>query len=865
MSLSLYLDRWRSQLATIDVSNVNELPEGAGDAELIARVRAGDRAAYGSLYERHVGAAQACARAMVRNRTDADDLVNEAFTRVLNAMKNNGGPEIAFRPYLLASVRNVAYDRARKNKRVDVVEDVDRVAPLDVLSSEIDFGADAERSIIAAAYATLPERWRMVLWHTEVEGMNPADVAPLLGIAPNAVAALAYRAREGLRQAYLQAHVLESSDADCQWVIHRLSAFARDRLPTRERVTVESHLDQCEDCRARYAEISHVNSALQFGLLPLVVGPTAAAGYLKLLAAQTAHAAGFGAVVRHGSQRAIRSMRSNSTATVGVAAAVAIAVAAAAALSGDGGTKPQTQATSASSSTQSPSRDAAKQSNPVAPDQAVEAPPAAAPSSSVPVETVAAIAPPPSTSVPAASTTSAAPVTPTETTSAPSSAPTPSTTSVPAPVTFDASVSVVAIGEQVLNRPGAFSVSVSNAGAGTASNASVVISVPGTTTLAAKTASGTCGVTAPTVTCTFSTIAAGTAADVLVSYTTGLPSISVNASVAAAGDSNAANNAQALNLAQAADGVSPTFVALDHGDFVQTGNSLMSCDTASFGCAAAQARGGTSLSNNSWAMKNIDVDSDASTFNSSSAELSIPPGSSVLWAGLYWGADTTAGGLGIAAPEASKADLVTLTSPVASHSLTAGVMFRDASRTSRYQGFADVTSIVTAEGSGTYTIGNVQTGTGLDRYAGWALVVAYRNDSLPLRSLYAFDGLRVVSSGAPIDVRISGFTYATGKRASLGVLAYEGDAGVTGDGFTVNGVAVSDGANPVDDLFNSTSSLFGSSRLDRAPADTNTFGFDADMFDISSALANGVDHADLQYRSTGDRYLVGSVTVAVDR
>ena len=46
----------------------------------------------------------------------------------------------------------------------------------------------------------------MVLWHLEVENQKPADIAPLLGMSANSVSALAYRAREGLRQAYLNMH-----------------------------------------------------------------------------------------------------------------------------------------------------------------------------------------------------------------------------------------------------------------------------------------------------------------------------------------------------------------------------------------------------------------------------------------------------------------------------------------------------------------------------------------------------------------------------------------------------------------------------------------------------------------------------------
>jgi hypothetical protein len=61
--------------------------------------------------------------------------------------------------------------------------------------------ADLERTMIARAFASLPQRWQAVLWHTEIEGARPAEVATLLGLTANGVAALACRAREGLRQA----------------------------------------------------------------------------------------------------------------------------------------------------------------------------------------------------------------------------------------------------------------------------------------------------------------------------------------------------------------------------------------------------------------------------------------------------------------------------------------------------------------------------------------------------------------------------------------------------------------------------------------------------------------------------------------
>ena len=171
------------------------------DAKLIENTRAGDADAYGELYRRHYPAARATAHALTNNRSDADDVISEAFARVLRASRSGGGPVVSFRPYLVAAVRNVFYDRMRCNRELpsDVVIDGINFALLESDNDREDCG------LACAAFAALPERWRRVLWHTEVEGRSMVEIAPLLGLAPNAVAALAYRAREGLRQAYQRA------------------------------------------------------------------------------------------------------------------------------------------------------------------------------------------------------------------------------------------------------------------------------------------------------------------------------------------------------------------------------------------------------------------------------------------------------------------------------------------------------------------------------------------------------------------------------------------------------------------------------------------------------------------------------------
>ena len=180
--------------------------------------------------------------------------MSEAFARVLSALQRGAGPEMAFRPYLLTSVRNAFYDRTRKDKRLDVTDDV----PEDlgrVLAAAAASEDDVERQLAATAFASLPERWQLVLWHTEVEGRSPAEVGPLLGLAPNAVAALAYRAREGLRQAYLNAHIQARPPAGCEDIVPKLGAYVRNDLSNRDRRKVEEHLQTCDRCTAIVIEL----------------------------------------------------------------------------------------------------------------------------------------------------------------------------------------------------------------------------------------------------------------------------------------------------------------------------------------------------------------------------------------------------------------------------------------------------------------------------------------------------------------------------------------------------------------------------------------------------------------------------------
>ncbi len=249
--------------------------EGPGDAELISAVRAGDVDAYGRLFSRHVGAARRLARQLVAPG-DADDLVSEAFAKVLAVLQRGGGPDVAFRAYLLTAVRRLHVDRLRAASHLHTTDDL---TPFDDGVPFRDTTLEAfDTAAAARAFASLPERWQMVLWHTEVEGQRPAEVALLLGISPGSVSALAYRAREGLRQAFVSMHAPPDDDRPvCAWTRRHLGAYLRQGLSRRDRRRVEEHLRDCRPCAAVHLELSEENSRLAGLIGPAVLGGAAAA------------------------------------------------------------------------------------------------------------------------------------------------------------------------------------------------------------------------------------------------------------------------------------------------------------------------------------------------------------------------------------------------------------------------------------------------------------------------------------------------------------------------------------------------------------------------------------------------------------
>ena len=172
-------------------------PRIAGEADLVARTLAGERAAFGVLVERYAPQARRVARAVLGDPDEADDAAQDGF---LSALVKLGqyDPRRPFGPWLMRIVANAATDRRRRRQ-------VRRVEPLDpgLVGGGPRPDTDALRSELGehllAALAELPARRRTAVVLFDVEGYSHAEIAGMLGIPEGTVRSEVFHARRRLR------------------------------------------------------------------------------------------------------------------------------------------------------------------------------------------------------------------------------------------------------------------------------------------------------------------------------------------------------------------------------------------------------------------------------------------------------------------------------------------------------------------------------------------------------------------------------------------------------------------------------------------------------------------------------------------
>lgn len=255
------------------------------DEELVRAAREGSAAALDQLYRRHATAAWRTAHSITDNPWDAADAVSEAFLRVLGSLPSGRIPEnVTFRPYLLRAVRNASIDQVRGRK--PMLDDA-AASSLETDRDDLPESLNERRTntdLALDAFRNLPERQRTALWLTEVEGLSARDAAQILGVSANNASQLASRGRATLRRGFVQAHLRASVPDACRATVDRLGPLAMGTLSPAKSHAVLRHLNNCEECRARSAELDEVRSTLSKAAPAL---PLALAGHV-LAAWQTA-------------------------------------------------------------------------------------------------------------------------------------------------------------------------------------------------------------------------------------------------------------------------------------------------------------------------------------------------------------------------------------------------------------------------------------------------------------------------------------------------------------------------------------------------------------------------------------------------
>ncbi|MGQ0629762.1 MAG: hypothetical protein ACT4P1_01870 [Sporichthyaceae bacterium] len=256
------------------------------DAELIAATRRGDDDAYAELAARHEGAAL---RLASRLRESAPDkLVSDALAAVRSELRAAAGPNQAFRPHLLMTLRRSAQSRTGR-LRVD-----GRSLRPGISDSHGELRAALTPALVRA-FRSMPESGQVALWHTEVDAEPLLDTAALLGVAATDIAELAFGARDTLRAAQLADHRGTVATGPCRWSGDRLAAHSQGRLSAPDTARVDEHLQACARCTELYPAVATLEKDLAGVVATIVLGPAAwayldrAAPYARGLAGGAAH------------------------------------------------------------------------------------------------------------------------------------------------------------------------------------------------------------------------------------------------------------------------------------------------------------------------------------------------------------------------------------------------------------------------------------------------------------------------------------------------------------------------------------------------------------------------------------------------
>ena len=230
------------------------------------RAQRSDRTAFLELYQCHAPASWRLAVVVGRDLQVAEEAVTDAFAQVLGTPDRREVNRPSVGAQLLQATRESAIDRSSREATSPELSNLDTPAHADTVR----------------AFDRLPERWRSVLWLREVEELDLATSAAVLGMTEQSTDQLSTRALGGLREQFAQAQLSADLQPNCQRTTIRLSGYVAGSLSELDTGRVRRHLDRCENCRVRLDEVDDLAPRLRpiVPVLPIAIEAFAVQAWL---------------------------------------------------------------------------------------------------------------------------------------------------------------------------------------------------------------------------------------------------------------------------------------------------------------------------------------------------------------------------------------------------------------------------------------------------------------------------------------------------------------------------------------------------------------------------------------------------------
>ena len=244
------------------------------DAQLVTAYLAGDRNALASIYDLYASGLYDTAAAMLSDRHDAADMVQDVFCIAAERLNQLRDPN-RLKPWLYAVLRNEVYRRTKKRKRAtptdfqsETVPDV--VAAFDPNAEGAAASYDELAELVRSAAAGLDERDQLVLELSVRQGLSGADLADALGVSPEQSYSLVHRMRDRVEKSLGAFTVAKMGRNDCKELASIISGW-NGEFSVLIRKRVARHIDECAICektRSKFAPLALFGAAPVF-LLPI--------------------------------------------------------------------------------------------------------------------------------------------------------------------------------------------------------------------------------------------------------------------------------------------------------------------------------------------------------------------------------------------------------------------------------------------------------------------------------------------------------------------------------------------------------------------------------------------------------------------